>query len=191
MGTASWEVYSGKCSCGKGNYVISESQPDHGWSFRTSLHGDIACEECAKNYELVLQKGHFAVVKAESIAAQKVAKEEWYRRRRSFMESEATQSLLTEAVAALDALPSTAARYRVLSRIMHTGSISTFRKDAGGAEGIRGWIQRHTSPDDITGLLKWLEKDHPSMRTEAETIHRIWQESQADLPEEGIIYEKK
>jgi hypothetical protein len=164
MGTDRWEKHSEPCPCGKGRFVVEHVEPDHGWSTWTATETSITCSDCSQQYVLVQQDGHVALVTAQNVAAKKKAESARHEARGAFFASKPVQDLLSEAEAALAALPSMAARHHVLTQMGHIGSVATFRKNMASSRGA-GWLARYASDaGTVVKLLHWLKKTDPAIR---------------------------
>lgn len=188
MGLDRYEIHRGPCRCGKGEFVVVETEPDHPFA-RASQRGwemDITCTDCRGEYGLVIQGDYVIIVRQTDIAAARQRQGEWHEGSKALRQRDDVRAIAARLEGLLEACRSRAEAYRLLQRSgFFLGSQSTFGRHWKGAS---EWVKQNLhSPSDIADAMKVVGVDDPGIATEIARLKELGAEGLLPVVGEPLV----
>lgn len=169
-----WEIYRGSCECGRGNFVVIASEPDHPWARASQRSWDTAieCEDCGRKYVIEHRGRDFLVVLRSDFEQAQQALEAARNRKRNLMNRPEVQVTKQNLIDHLRGLPSKAEAYRQLNAagFFLPGTQGTFSRHYRNAD---DWVrQNFHGIGDLIAALRLLDGTRESIFNEAMALEK-------------------
>ena len=177
------------CPCGNGTVVVLDCMPDHPWARASQrfLKSSLDCNECAKVY-LIEDRSRFdlgpvVIVERASVKAREQLLTKWHETGKEILASPKGKGLIQKFIDLLDAQPSMAAMYRILSaNQFYVSSIAKFRKSVQGPGGVADFVKRHHDASDFPRMIAALEMSDLELEKAVQDLDELWNAASAPLP---------
>ena len=115
---------------------------ENDWGIKNQdWHAKITCQECSGRYTAISSGRGVALAPAEQVSRLRALHGTIEATQGAFLDSTEVARLLEELAAELEALPSVAARYRLVHRLgIETATLATFRKHLRG-QSMEKWLK--------------------------------------------------
>lgn len=174
MGTEHFNVYKGKCLCGKGEINVDECSPDHIYASPSQSwwEANIKCHDCSIKFEAIATENTVNIYQIDELKKMKTFEILWHDKRQEIEKYLDSHRYYENLERLINSLKSKKAIFNSIGRYLVTrgGTYQTFIKYYKGCS--KDWIKDSFSPEAIKKMLMISDQSLDNLIMEANDLYR-------------------